>query len=170
MSIDTIGRKRRAGPRVKAGQELAAALRSCKSALVALAIASALINVLYLSGSIYMLEVYDRVLTSRSIPTLVGLTVLVFVLFFFQGSLDFLRGRVLIRIARYLGQSLGHRVYELIPRLALATRSSGDGLQPMRDLDQIRAFLSSGGPGAFLDLPWIPFYVAICFAFHFWIG
>src|SRR5262249_34747835 len=141
-------------PKVKPGRELAASLRSCKTALIALAIASALINVLYLSGSIYMLEVYDRVLTSRSIPTLIGLSVLVFMLFAFQGFLDLLRGRVLIRIARYLGQSLSQRIYELIPRLALATRATGDGLQPMRDLDQVRAFLSSGGPVAFLDLPW----------------
>jgi len=171
MSMNTISRGRPAGqPKVKAGQELKAALASCKTVLVALAVASALINVLYLSGSIYMLEVYDRVLTSRSIPTLIGLSVLVFVLFAFQGFLDLLRGRVLIRIARYLGSSLSQRVFELIPRLALATRSTGDGLQPMRDLDQIRAFLSSGGPVAFLDLPWMPFYVAICFAFHFWIG
>src|SRR5205085_3776231 len=70
----------------------------------------------------------------------------------------------------YLGQSLSQRIFELVPRLALATRPTGDGLQPMRDLDQIRAFLSSGGPVAFLDLPWMPFYIAICFAFHFWIG
>src|SRR5215470_10762240 len=152
MKIDPTARTRQAAkPRVKAGQELAASLRSCKSALIASAVASALINVLYLSGSIYMLEVYDRVLTSRSIPTLIGLSVLVFVLFAFQGFLDLLRGRVLIRVARYLGSSLSQRVFELIPRLALATRSTGDGLQPMRDLDQIRSFLSSGGPVAFLD-------------------
>src|ERR1051325_8262792 len=122
--------------------ELAGALRSCRGAIVGIAFASALINVLYLSGSIYMLEVYDRVLTSRSIPTLIGLSVLVFVLFVFQGFLDLLRGRVLIRVARYLGQSLSQRVFELIPRMALATRAAGDGLQPMRDLDRIRSFLS----------------------------
>jgi ATP-binding cassette subfamily C protein len=159
-----------ARPTEQPGNELAAALRSCRTALVALAAASALINLLYLSGSLYMLEVYDRVLTSRSIPTLVGLTVLVVVLFAFQGFLDLLRGRVLIRIARFLGQSLSIRVYETIARLALSTRGSGDGLQPLRDLDQIRSFLSGGGPVALLDLPWMPFYIAICFAFHFWIG
>src|SRR5207249_3977057 len=132
-------------PTVKAGQELKAALASSKTVLIALAGASALINLLYLSGSIYMLEIYDRVLTSRSIPTLIGLSLLVFVLFAFQGFLDLLRGRVLIRLARYLGTGLSQRVFELIPRLALATRAAGDGLQPIRDLDQIRAFLSSGG-------------------------
>jgi ATP-binding cassette subfamily C protein len=150
--------------------ELASALRACRSAIVGIAFASALINVLYLSGSVYMLEVYDRVLTSRSIPTLVGLTVLIVVLYAFQGFLDLLRGRVLVRIGRSLGESLSMRVYSLIGQLALSTRSSGDGLQPLRDIDQVRAFLSSPGPVALLDLPWMPFYIAICFLFHFWIG
>jgi ATP-binding cassette subfamily C protein len=163
----TSGQRR---PTEPAGGELAAALRSCRTAIIALGCASALINVLYLSGSVYMLEVYDRVLTSRSVATLVGLTVLVVVLYAFQGFLDLLRGRVLIRIGRYLGQSLSIRVYETIARLALSTRSSGDGLQPMRDLDQVRGFLSGAGPVALLDLPWMPFYIAICFAFHFWLG
>src|SRR5262245_16675086 len=150
--------------------ELAGALRACRSAVVGIAFASALINVLYLPGSIYRLEVYDRVLTSRSIPTLVGLTVLVTVLYAFQGFLDLLRGRVLVRIGRSLGQSLSVRVYSIIGRLALANRAGGDGLQPLRDLDQVRAFLSSPGPVALLDLPWMPFYILICFLFHFWLG
>src|SRR5437867_7512322 len=118
--------------------ELASALRSCRTAIVGIAFASALINVLYLSGSIYMLEVYDRVLTSRSIPTLIGLTVMVIILYAFQGCLDLLRSRVLVRIGRSLGESLSTRVYEVIGRLALASRASGDGLQPMRDIDQVR--------------------------------
>ncbi len=154
----------------KARSELFEALQACRSAVVGLAFASALINVLYLSGSIYMLEVYDRVLTSRSIPTLVGLTVLIVVLYAFQGCLDLLRGRVLVRVARSLGESLSGRVYAIIGRLALLTRTGGDGLQPLRDLDQVRGFLSSPGPLALLDLPWMPFYVFICFLFHFWIG
>jgi len=150
--------------------ELGQALRACRSAIVGIAFASALINVLYLSGSIYMLEVYDRVLTSRSIPTLIGLTALVIILYAFQGSLDLLRSRVLVRIGRSLGESLSPRVYEVIGRLALANRGAGDGLQPLRDIDQVRAFLSSPGPVALIDLPWMPFYILICFLFHFWIG
>ena len=159
------------GPgRRRAADALIAALGSCRTAIIALAVASALINVLYLTGSVYMLEVYDRVLTSRSVPTLVGLSVLALVLFAFQGFLDLLRGRVLIRIGRFLGQSLSVRVYQTIARLALSTRTAGDGLQPLRDLDQIRGFLSGAGPVALLDLPWMPFYIAICFIFHVWIG
>ena len=78
--MSAIQFNRHRGP-ARPQNELADALRSCRTALVGLAIACALINVLYLSGSIYMLEVYDRVLTSRSIPTLVGLTVMIVILF-----------------------------------------------------------------------------------------
>jgi ATP-binding cassette, subfamily C, bacterial PrsD len=154
----------------KPRSELAAALTACRSAIIALAIASAIINVLYLTGSIYMLVIYDRVLPSRSVPTLIGLSILVFGLYGFQAVLDLLRGRILIRVGRSLGQTLSARVYHTIAQLALKTRTLGDGLQPLRDLDQIRSFLSSPGPLAFLDLPWIPFYIGICFIFHFWLG
>jgi len=77
---------------------------------------------------------------------------------------------MLVRVGRSLGQDLSGRVFETLGRLALATRMSGDGLQPLRDLDQVRNFLSSAGPLALLDLPWMPFYIGICFVFHFWIG
>jgi len=150
--------------------ELGEALRACRTAVVAIWFASMLVNFLYLTGAIYMLEVYDRVLASRSVPTLLGLSLLAFSLFAFQGALDLLRGRVLIRVGRALGERLSFRVYHTIARLALTTRSSGDGLQPLRDLDQVRNFLSGPGPLALLDLPWIPLYVGICFALHFWIG
>jgi len=135
-----------------------------------LGVASAVINVLYLTGSFYMLEVYDRVIPSRSLPTLIGLSILAFSLYGFQAVLDLMRSRMLLRIGRSIGQDLSLRVYQTISRLSLTTRSSGDGLQPMRDLDQIRGFMSGPGPGAFLDLPWLPFYIGICFIFHFWIG
>ena len=150
--------------------ELRLALAACHRALVVVAIASAIINALYLTGSFYMLQVYDRVIPSRSVATLVGLSILVMLLYGFQAILDLIRGRMLVRIARSLGQDLSLRVYHSISRLSLTSRSVGDGLQPMRDLDQVRGFLSSPGPLAFLDLPWLPFYVGICFLFHFWIG
>jgi ATP-binding cassette subfamily C protein len=153
-----------------AGAELTAGLRACRGPFIALGVASALINVLYLAGSIYMLEVYDRVLPSRSVPTLIGLSVLVVGLYGFQGFLDLLRGRVLIRIGRSMAEDLSLRVYHTIAPLALRSRTSGDGTQPLRDLDQIRSFVSSPGPVAFLDLPWIPLYIAICFIFHVWLG
>jgi PrtD family type I secretion system ABC transporter len=150
--------------------ELAAGLAACRNAILALGLAGMLINVLYLSGSIYMLEVYDRVLPSRSVPTLVGLSILVIALYGFQGVLDLLRGRILVRIGRSLGEGLSTRVYHTIAQLTLKTRSSSDGLQPLRDLDQVRGFLSSPGPLALLDLPWLPFYIGICFLLHVWLG
>jgi PrtD family type I secretion system ABC transporter len=150
--------------------ELATALSACRHALLALALASALVNVLYLTGSLYMLEVYDRVLPSRSIATLVGLSILALGLYGFQAILDVLRGRILIRVGRSLAQNLSSRTYQSIARVALQSRRKGDGLEPIRDLDQVRTFLSGTGPVALLDMPWMLFYIAICFAFHVWMG
>lgn len=125
---------------------------------------------LLLSGSLFMLQVYDRVLPSRSVSTLVGLFVLITTLYAFLGVLDFVRGRMLSRIGRAIDQALSPRVYEAVVRLPLKSMSVSDGLQPIRDLDQLRSFLSSPGPTALFDLPWIPLYLGLCFLFHFWIG
>ena len=150
--------------------ELRSTLRACRMAIIAIAFASALVNVLYLTGAIYMMEVYDRVLASRSVPTLIGLSILALGLFAFQGILDILRGRLLIRTGRWIGDQLGLRVYHTIGRLTITTRTASDGLQPLRDIDQIRNFLAGAGPLALLDLPWIIFYIGACFLLHFWIG
>lgn len=155
---------------IKAGSELRAALASCRSALVGIAIFSGLINLLGLTGSLFMLEVYDRVLPSRSVPTLVGLAIITALLFIFQGILELTRGRMLVRIGSQIDGRLSDRVYDLVVRLPLRTRGSGDGLQPIRDLDTVRSVLSGSGPAALFDLPWLPFYLAICFAFHPLIG
>nr|WP_246736026.1 type I secretion system permease/ATPase [Enterovirga sp. DB1703] len=141
-----------------------------RSAFIGIGLITATINVLYLTGSIYMLEVYDRVIPSRSVPTLVGLSLLALALYAFQGVLDILRGRILVRIGSGLDGALAGRVHDALARLPLRTRQAGDGLQPLRDLDQVRSFLSGMGPAAFFDLPWIPLYLAICFMFHTWIG
>ena len=123
-----------------------------------------------LTGSFFMLQVYDRVLPGRSVPTLVALMALATMLYVFQGGLDLVRNRISVRIGRYLDETLGLRVFDALVRLPLKTRGDGDGLQPLRDLDQVRSFLSSGGPTALFDLPWMPVYLGICFLFHFWIG
>lgn len=150
--------------------ELTATLASCRLAFVGLAVFSGVINALMLTGAIFMLEVYDRVLPSRSVPTLIGLSVLAGMLFIFLGILDWIRGRILVRIGAHLNRSLSARIFDVIGVLPLKTRPVGDGLQPLRDLDNVRSFLSGGGPNALFDLPWLPFYLALCFAFHFWIG
>jgi PrtD family type I secretion system ABC transporter len=155
---------------VEAGAELRSVLARCRSAFVGIGIFSGLINLLTLTGSLFMLEVYDRVLPSRSIPTLVGLAIIAALLFIFQGIMEIIRGRMLVRIGNLIDCRLSDRVYDLVVRLPLRTRGSGDGLQPVRDLDLIRSVISSSGPAALFDLPWLPFYLAICFAFHQLIG
>ncbi len=155
---------------VSAKSELGQALAACRHAFVAFGVFSAVLNILALTGSLFMLEVYDRVLPSRSVPTLIGLLSLVVVLYLFQGFLDAIRGRLLSRIAMRLDQSLTERVYRLVVRLPLQAPRGGEGIQPVRDLDTIRGYLSGRGLTAFFDLPWLPFYLAICFAFHVWIG
>ena len=150
--------------------ELGEALRSCRNAFIGVGVMSCMINILYLTGSVFMLEVYDRVIPSRSVPTLVGLVILCGVLYVAQGILDMLRSRILGRIGTSLDEALNARVFETIVRLPLMVGNRNDGLQPLRDLDAVRSFLGSMGPGAFFDLPWLPFYLAICFAFHWVIG
>ncbi len=150
--------------------EMKAFLGSCRRIFWGLAMFSGLSNLLMLTGSFFMLQVYDRVLPGRSIPTLVALLLLATVLYVFQGGLDLVRNRISARIGRYFDETLGARVFDSMVRLPLKTRGDGDGMQPLRDLDQVRSFLSGGGPTALFDLPWMPVYLGICFLFHFWIG
>src|SRR3979490_614417 len=150
--------------------ELGDALRACRSAFLGVGAMSCMINLLYLTGSFFMLEVYDRVLPSRSVPALVGLIILAGGLYVAQGFLDLIRGRILVRIGSSLDEALSGRVFDTVVRLQLIAGGRNEGLQPLRDLDNIRSFLSSLGPSAFFDLPWLPFYLAICFCFHALIG
>ncbi|MDO9413983.1 MAG: type I secretion system permease/ATPase [Pseudolabrys sp.] len=150
--------------------ELSAALAACRGAFVGTALISGMTNILMLSGAIFMLEVYDRVLPSRSTPTLIGLTVLVAFLFAALGLLEAIRGRILGRIGGSLDEALSGRVYDTMVRLPLRAGNRGDGNQPLRDLDAIRSYLSSLGPVALFDLPWIPLYLAVCYVFHPLIG
>ncbi|MFL4967589.1 MAG: type I secretion system permease/ATPase [Xanthobacteraceae bacterium] len=147
-----------------------AALSACRNAFAAIGLLTGVINVLMLSGSLFMLQVYDRVLPSRSVPTLVALFALVAALFAFQGILDMTRGRLLVRIGAFLDEQLSTRVYDAVVRLPLRVQSRADGLQSVRDLDQLRSFLSGTGPAALCDLPWMPLYLGLCFVFHVWIG
>src|SRR5215212_11963660 len=123
--------------RQRAGAELRQALSRCRHAWIGVALMSGMINLLYLTGSFFMLEVYDRVLPSRSVPTLVGLLVIAAVLYFFQGSIDVVRGRVLSRIGASLDEAFRRRVYDVLTRQPLKARIAGDGLQAVRDLDQV---------------------------------
>jgi ABC-type protease/lipase transport system fused ATPase/permease subunit len=152
------------------GPDLAGALRFCRSAFVGVALFSGVINMLMLAGAIYMLEVYDRVLPSRSVPTLVGLTILLLVLYGGQGLLEFVRGRVLVRIGAAVTEALGARLYSSVLKLPQKFGHCSNGLQPMRDLDNVRQFLAGAGPTALFDLPWLPVYLIVIFAFHVLLG
>jgi len=162
----TRSRAMRDGP----AAELAAALASCRGAFVATGLISGMSNVLMLTGAMFMLEVYDRVVPSRSVPTLVGLTILAVGLYVALGLLDMIRSRILIRIGISLDEALSERIYRTIVRLPSIVGLRNDGSGPMRDLDSVRSFLGGLGPVALFDLPWMPVYLGICFAFHFWIG
>jgi len=150
--------------------ELGDALRACRSAFLGVGAMSCIINLLYLTGSMFMLEVYDRVLPSRSVPTLIGLIILAGGLYVAQGVLDLLRGRILGRVGTALDEALNARVFETVVKLPLLIGNRNEGLLPLRDLDNVRSFLGGAGPSAFFDLPWLPLYLGICFAFHVLIG
>lgn len=137
---------------------------------VGVALLSAGINLLHLTGSLFMLEIYDRVLPSRSIPTLVGLAAIVVGLYAFLAVFDIIRGRVLSRIGVALDETLGVGVFRCVLGRPLLDKRDVDPQQPLRDLDQVKSFLSGSGPSALFDLPWIPLYLAICFGFHPFIG
>jgi len=150
--------------------ELAGAAGSLRAGLLGVAAISAALNVLALTGSFFMLLVYDRAIPSRSGATLLGLTVLAAVLYGFQIALDVIRSRLFIRLGAAVNMTLSARVYDVILQVARLSGRGRDAGQPMRDLDQLRSFLAGGGPAALMDLPWMALYLAICFAFHVLIG
>ena len=163
-------RRRNKAPISLERSELAAALASCRGAFVATALLSGMSNLLMLTGALFMLEIYDRVLPSRSVPTLIGLAVLAGGLYVALGLVDLIRGRILVRIGINLDETMSGRLYQTVVRLPAIVGLRSDGVAPMRDLDTVRAFLGGNGPVALFDLPWMPIYLGICFAFHFWIG
>jgi ATP-binding cassette subfamily C protein len=149
---------------------IAAALADCRRAFWSVALFSGIVNLLMLAGPIYMLQIYDRVLASRSVPTLVALSVLLVGAYAFQGALDLIRSRVVVRGSALLDRHLATAVHGAVVRLGVASRQPGEAQQPVRDLDQIRAFLTGAGPLAMVDLPWIPVFLFVCFVIHPWLG
>src|SRR5690348_6151803 len=159
-------------PSIKAAaqSEIGAVLSSCRSAFISIGMFSGMSNLLMLTGAIFMLEIYDRVLPSRSVPTLIALIIVATGLYGALGVLDLIRSRILVRIGSYLDEAISARVYDGLVRLPLKAGNRGEGLQSLRDLDSLRSFLSDTGLIALFDLPWLPLYLIICFAFHVLIG
>src|SRR5258706_8849209 len=131
--------------------ELGLALQKCRNAVLGIVAFSGILNVLMLTGSLYMLEAYDRVIPSRSVPTLIGFSVITGALFIGQGLLDIIRSRLLVRIGLSLDEALSGRVFDMIGRRALKQGASSEGSQPVRDLETIGSFLSGLWPTALLD-------------------
>ncbi|MGV8954746.1 MAG: type I secretion system permease/ATPase, partial [Cypionkella sp.] len=132
--------------------------------LAAAAGVSAVISLLMLTGSVYMLQVYDRVLASGSVPTLVGLFAIVVVLYSFLGLYDFLRARILSRLAMRLEASLGLVAFK-------GWLQAGQGnAQPLRDLETLRSFVAGPTMPGLFDLPWAPLYLGVLFLVHPWLG
>jgi PrtD family type I secretion system ABC transporter len=134
------------------------------------AVFSGVVNLLTLAGSLYMLQVYDRVIPSRSVATLLGLSAIVAIAYLLQGYFDALRGRMLARVGALFDAELQTRIYHALISLPLRGTKPILVQQPLRDLDQVRAFLSGTGPTAFLDMPWIPLFLIPLFLFHPAIG
>ena len=152
-----------------APDRLAAIRRDSRRAMLAVGIVSAVLNLLLLAGSLYMMLMYDMVLPSRSLPTLVGLALILLVAYIFQGVLEFLRSRLLLHFSAAVDVDLNRDIHRLIGTLA-RSQSAGDATQPMRDLDQLRAFLSGTGPASLVDMPWMVFFVGVLFLLHPLLG
>jgi type I secretion system ABC transporter, PrtD family len=131
---------------------------------------SSVYNVLLLSGSFFMLLVYDDVLPSRSVPSLVSLLIMVTVAYLFQAVLDVIRGRIMVHVGSLFMRSISDRVLDVISRYELGRGALPNGTQIVRDVDTARAYLSGPGPLAILDLPWILVYLVILSIFHWSLG
>jgi ATP-binding cassette, subfamily C, bacterial PrsD len=145
-------------------------LRGSARQLLNVAAFSGVVNLLTLSGSIYMLQVYDRVIPSRNVATLVGLSLIVLLAYVLQGYFDALRTRMLARIGMLFDAGLQKPIYLALATLPLRGVRPLVAQQPLRDLDQVRTFLSGIGPTAFLDMPWIPIFLIALYIFHPAIG
>lgn len=149
---------------------LSLAAGSARRELVATAVISAVINLLMLTGPLFMLQVYDRVLSSRSEATLVALTLLIVILFAFMAYLDGLRARVLARVGLKTDRHLRAAVFDAMVDDYRSRRAEHDGQQAVRDLDAVRSFLGGPGPTVFFDLPWMPLYLGAVFLLHPLLG
>lgn len=140
------------------------AMRACRKALFAVLGFSAAINVLTLVGPIYMMQVFDRVLSSRSLETLTYLTLIAVTALAVVAVVEVVRARIAVRIGDFLEDRLGQDSLDRMVHLTLQGR--GVGLQPLRDLGQIRGYLSNSGAFAICDAPWLPIYLAVVFLIH----
>lgn len=149
--------------------ELAKAIHDCRHAFQSAAVFSLFINLLMLFPSIYMMQVYDRVLGSNSTSTLLMLTLLAILLFAMMGALEWIRSQILIRVSARFDLLLNERLYRVLFRQSLLSGGKSS-TQPLSDLLVLRQFLTGNGLFAFFDAPWLPVYIGLLFLFHFSFG
>ncbi|MGB0467790.1 MAG: type I secretion system permease/ATPase [Pontibacterium sp.] len=130
---------------------------------------SLFINLIMLAPPLYMLQVYDRVMASRSQETLLVLTLILVWMFFTMGILELVRARILARFSNRLDDALSKKLHQSMMRTALNSPGQAS-VQPVRDLSAIRQFFSGNAPFAFFDIPWIPVYITVLFLFDPWFG
>jgi PrtD family type I secretion system ABC transporter len=131
---------------------------------------SAVINLLMLTGPLFMLQVYDRVLTSASVPTLVGLVAIVAVLYAFMALLDWICARLLARSARIWDEDISQTLFHSVVTGDHGLQPSARIFSPLRDLDTVRSLLAGPGPRTLFDIPWVPIYLGIIFMLHSMLG
>lgn len=148
--------------------ELRNAIRSTKQYFVLAGLFSAAVNLLYLVPILYMLQVYDRVVSSGSYSTLYMLTILMVALLSAQGAFEWVRSSILVGASNHLEKRLRRRVSQATFKRSFLTGIASS--QPFNDLQQLRQFLTGQGLFAFLDAPWAPIYIIIMFLFHPWFG
>jgi PrtD family type I secretion system ABC transporter len=153
----------------KSSGEILAVIKASRGVIISTFFFSCIVNILMLTGSLFMLQVYDRVIPSSSVPTLAALSVIVLILYAYYGVLEYVRTRLLVRIGRRVEESLRSRVFDAVAGLALR-KAGNSGGQPVQDLGAIRQFLSGQGPLAFLDMPWVPIYLLVVFLLHWILG
>lgn len=150
-------------------EELKSALGTVKQHFIYAGCFSAAVNILLLAPIIYMLQVYDRVLSSGSFSTLGTLTLLLVFLLVALGGFEWVRSYILISASNKLEVVLRERVFNATFKLSLFG-GGRSGAQPINDLAGLRQFLTGNGVFAFFDAPWFPVYVFVMFMFHFWFG
>ncbi|WP_159878441.1 type I secretion system permease/ATPase [Aquitalea denitrificans] len=149
--------------------ELAQIMFTFRHVFYRLAGFSAVINLLMLLPSIYMLQIYDRVLHSRNETTLLMLTLMVVGLYGLMAVLELVRSAVLIRVGNRLDMQLNFRVFTAAFERNLR-RNNGNASQALHDLTTLRQFLTGNGLFAFFDAPWAPIYLVVTFMFHWMLG
>jgi PrtD family type I secretion system ABC transporter len=151
-------------------EELREARAAGKWLLRAVFVFSIFVNILMLTGPLFMLQVYDRVLGSRSEETLVALFILVAALFGLMGVLDYARGRVLARFGARFQSKLDDRIFEAVLARALLPKERGAPANGLRDLESVQALFTSPLMVSLFDVPWTPLFIAAIFIFHPWLG